>query len=205
MNKEHLPESEDTRVGLAIRIGAFLLLTLVVVGLVSCSSPEAEKRKREQLLVQYCTGVAKHVLDKNPITVRESMTHLFREELEDPVIEKLQKEGSLPKTELGVLKIITEAEEKHTTNEVTVTAVKPLGPVEKDIVPFQVTGKVVTKTEGKPDQTKPFSMKIVCKLNEQTGGWPRVLELSGLVTEVKPAPSPVGKEPPARKKKRRHR
>lgn len=203
MNKELFPESDGTRVGLALRVGAFLLLVLVVFGIVSCSNPEAEKRKREQLLGQYCTGVAKHVLDRNPITVRESMTHLFREELQEPVIEKLQKEGSLPKTELGVLKIITEAEERHTTNEVQVGAVKPLGPVEKDIVPFQVTGNVVTKTEGKPDQSKPFSMKIVCKLNEQTGGWPQVVELTGLAPEAKPAPAPATKEPAGKKKKRR--
>ncbi len=203
MDNEHLPESEDTRVGLALRIGAFLLLVLVVVGLVSCSNPEAEKRKREQLLVKFCTGVAKHILDRNPVSVRESMTHLFREELTDPVIEKLQKEGSLPKTELGVLKIITEAEEQHTTNEVNVTGVKAIGDVEKDFVPFQVTGKVVTKTDGKPDQTKPFSMKIVCKLNEQTGGWPQVTELSGLAPQAKPAPP--AKEPPAKTKKKRRR
>lgn len=201
MNNEHLPESEGTKTGLTLRIGALLLLVLVMIGLVACSSPEAEKKKREQLLVQFCTGVAKHILDRNPETVRESMTHLFREELTDPVIEKLQKEGSLPKTELGVLKIITEAEENHTTNEVTVNGVKALGPVEKDFVPFEVTGQVVTKTEKKPDQSKPFSMKITCKLNEQTGGWPQVTELTGLAPQAKPAPPK--KEPPAKKKKKR--
>lgn len=202
MSDDFLKEPDDDRTALAIRFDALFLLILVIIGLVSCTSPEAEKRKREQLLAKFCTGVAKHILDRNPVTVRESMTHLFREELTEPVIEKLQKEGSLPKTELGIVKIITEAEEQRTTNTVTVNGIKPLGPVEKDIVPFQVTGKVTTKTEGKSDQDKPFSIKIVCKLNEQTGGWPQVVDLSGLTPQAKPAPA---KEPPAKKKGHKRR
>ncbi|HEY9868263.1 MAG TPA: hypothetical protein V6D08_03790 [Candidatus Obscuribacterales bacterium] len=202
MSDDFLKEPDDDRTALAIRFGALFLLILVIIGLVSCTNPEAEKRKREQLLSKFCTGVAKHIFDRNPVTVRESMTHLFREELTEAVIEKLQKEGSLPKTELGIVKIITEAEEQRTTNAVTVSAVKPLGPVEKDIVPFQVTGKVTTKTEGKPDQDKPFSIKIVCKLNEQTGGWPQVVDLTGLTPQTKPAPA---KEPAAKKKVRKRR
>jgi hypothetical protein len=202
MSDDFLKEPDDDGAALAIRFGALFLLILVIVGLVSCTSPEAEKRKREQLLSKFCTGVAKHIYDRNPVTVRESMTHLFREELTEPVIEKLQKEGSLPKTELGIVKIITEAEERRTTNVVAVSGVKPLGPVEEDIVPFQVTGKVTTKTEGKPDQDKPFSIKIVCKLNEQTGGWPQVVDLTGLAPQAKPAPA---KEPATKKKVRKRR
>src|SRR3990167_9106537 len=182
----------------------FLILVLAaMVGLSACSSPEQKRKERLQILEKFVTQVATHIFDRNPTTIRESMSHLFREELTEPVIQKLQKEGKLPKTELGIVKILTEAEEKHTTNQVTVASTKALGQIEMDVVPFEVKGKVITKTKGKPDQFKTFSLKITCKLNEQTGGWPQVVDISGLTAETK-QPEAKRSAPSKKRKHRRH-
>jgi len=187
----------------ANRMPIFLLASLLVFALAGCKSPEQVKKERLDVLEKFTVGVAKHILDRNPETVKESITHLQREELSEQVFEKLQSDGHLPKTELGELKIIEDAQEQHTTNTVDVSAVKPLGPVEKDIVPLQVSGQVTEKTEGKPDTVKPFTFNVTCKLNEETGGWPQVVEISAL-EPPKPKP-PAAKEVKQKgKKKRRH-
>lgn len=194
--------ARPTGAKVAFRALAVLALSFCVLGLSCCESAEQKKKDRQELLEKFCTGVVKHLLDHNPETIRESITHLQREELPQPVFEKLQSEGVLPKTELGVLKIIDEAQDTHSTNEVQVKAIKPLGPVEKDVVPFEVTGVEVGKTQGKPDQIKPFTYTITCKLNEQTGGWPQAIEVTGMAPQAKPTPKP--EEKPKPKKKRHH-
>jgi hypothetical protein len=178
---------------------AALLCSTVISG---CSNPEQVKRQREETFRKFCTSVAKHMLDRNPDTIKESMTLLFRDELTEPVIEKLQSQGHLPKTELGILKIVSEQEEQKASNVVTVAAIKPAGPIEKDVVPFVVTGQVTEKSEGKPDRTEPYTLKLSCKLNEQTGGYPQVVDATLVPPAAKPAPPP---EPAAKKKKKRRR
>lgn len=185
-----------------IKLAAHLVLCLCVFGLAGCKSPEQKLKERQEFLQTFVTGVVKHLLDRNPDTIRESITHLHREELPEPVWEKLQAQGLLPQTELGVLKIINEAQDNHTTNEINVQEVKPLGPVDKDVVPFQVTGVQTDKQTGKPDQQKPFSCTVSCKLNDQTGGWPQVVEITGLAPQAKPQPKQDVK-PKGKKKRRR--
>lgn len=180
-----------------------ILVFLSIISLNACSSPEQKKKERLEVLEKFVTQVATHIFDRNPATIRESMTHLFREELTEPVIQKLQNEGNLPKTELGIVKILTEAEKTHTTNKVTVASTKALGDVAMDVVPFQVTGKIITMTREKPDQFKPFSLKVTCKLNKQTGGWPQVVDISGLASDTK-QPAAKSSKPARRHKHRRH-
>ncbi|MBI4532534.1 MAG: hypothetical protein HY711_01195 [Candidatus Melainabacteria bacterium] len=180
---------QNCRSGYRIALSFLILTLLAMIGLNACSSPEQKKKERLKVFEKFVTQVATHIFDRNPVTIRESITHLFREELTEPVIQKLQNEGNLPKTELGIVKIVTEAEENHTTNQVTVVSTKALGPVEMDVVPFQVTGTVTTQAKGKLEQPKTFSMRVTCKLNEQTGGWPQVVDISGLTTEAKKSAS----------------
>lgn len=180
-------------------------LILVLVGgfaLGACSNPEADKKARLQTMEKFVTTVVKHLYDKNPETVRESMTALFREELTDGVREKLQREKQLPNTELGIVKILTEAEENKTTNVVDVTSVKPIGDVDKVTVPFAVSGQVTTKTEGKPDQVKPFAIHIACRLDKVRGAWPQVVDVTGMVPD-EPKKKEAGESKTAKKKKRK--
>jgi hypothetical protein len=179
------------------------IMCLSISSLSGCKSPEQKKKEREELLVTFTTGVVKHLLDHNPDTIRESITHLQKEELPEPVFEKLQADGVLPKTELGILKIIDEAQDSHSTNEVDVKSVKPLGPVEKDVVSFAVEGVEKDKQEGKPDQDKPFSCTVTTKLTEQSEGWPQVVEVTGLAPRAKPL-TKVEEKPNVKKKKRHH-
>src|SRR5262249_35568500 len=119
------------------------------------------------------------------------------------VFEKMQSEGIIPMTDLGILKIKQEAQEANATNEIQVKTIKPLGPVDKEVVPFEVAGVEIDKVQGKPDVTKPFTCTIKCKLTDQMAGYPLAIEITGLATPpVKPPPKP--EEQPKPKKKRRH-
>jgi len=186
-----------------LRLAALALIVLSVIGLVSCTSPEAKLKKRQETMEKFATQVAKQLYDKNPETVRESMTLLFREELSDSVKEKLQREKMLPNTELGIVKILTEAEENHTTNKVEVTTAKSMATADKEVVPIQVSGQVVTKTEGKPDVSTPFNIHIVVKLPIVAGAWPQVIDVTGMSPNENK--KPPQKDQPGKKKKTRRR
>jgi hypothetical protein len=181
-----------------------LLLCALAASLLftSCSNPEQIKKERQKTLEQFSTIVAKQIFDRNPETVKESMIALTRDELSQETTDKLQAQGYLPKTDIGILKIQAEQEDAKRTNVVNVTSVKALGPVDKSPIPMQVQGNIVNKTEGKPDETVPFSLKLSCKFDEQTGGLPQVVDASIGSDEVK-KPSPA--EPAKTKKKRRRK
>jgi hypothetical protein len=140
--------------------------------LFSCSNPEQIKKERLKTLEAFCTSVAKHIFDKNPQTVMESMTVLTRDELSQPTTDKLQAQGHIPKTSIGILKIQSEQEDAKRTNVVDVTSVKALGPVEKPVIPMQVDGTITNKTEGKPDEAKPFTLKLTCKFDTSASDEP---------------------------------
>lgn len=184
-----------------MKAATILPLCFCVMCLCSCQSAEQKTRVRQATLEKFCTGVVKHLLDHNPKTIKESIVHLQREEIPDPLFDKLQEQGLLPKTELSILKVIDEQEGTKSSNEVQVKSVKPLGPVDKDVVPFEVSGVEIDKVSDKPVKSNPFTCKITCKFNEQTGGWPQVVDISGLKPPERPAPKVAEK---AGKKKKRH-
>ncbi len=182
---------------------AIFALSLCLTCLAGCKSPEQKRLERQTHLEKFCTSVVQHLLDRNPDTIRASITHLQREELPDPVFDKLQEQGLLPKTELGILRIIDRAQEIHSSNEVQVKTVKPIGPIEKDLVPFTVSGVEINKTQGKPDESSPFSCTITCKMNDETGDYPQAIQITGLSQQVKPATKTDSKE--QHSKKRHHK
>jgi hypothetical protein len=80
------------------------------------------------------------------------------------------------------MKVVYAAQKTHQTNVVKVESVKATGPIEKDIVPFRVSGKDITKTPGKPDQTKGFAFNIAVKLTDEMSGYPKVVDVEELPT-----------------------
>lgn len=181
----------------------FLLLlasSLICVLLLACSSPEQKRAQRQKTLEKLSTSVAKHLFDRNPDTVRESINRLHREELSEAAFEKLQAGGYLPRTELGILKITTEAEESHQTNVVQVKTVKASGDIDNDLVPMQVDGIVTTKTQGKADISKPFQITVSCLWNAKTSDYPQVTDVT--VGNI-PKPAAVAKVSSKKKKRRR--
>lgn len=196
----------STRQKSPIFVLAHCLIAIVFVlqtGLLtSCTSPEQKLKNKEKMLAKYASGVAKHLYDRNPETLKESVYHLFREELDEPVLNRLQKEKLLPRTDLGILKLEQEATEKGTTNVVEVTSVKPVGSVEEVDIPFQVDGTVITKSQSGEEKTKPFSLTMTIHLDEKVSEWPKVAGLSGFAPPVK---KEVKKPPKEKKKKRRGR
>jgi hypothetical protein len=190
-------------IGMLKNRSALLLCALAAVLFVgACTSPEQIRKERLKTLEQFSTGVAKHIFDRNPETVKESMTVLTRDELSQATTDKLQAQGYLPKTDIGILKIEAEQEDAKRTNVVTVNSVSAQGPVEKPIVPMQLDGTITTKTEGKPDETVPFTLKLTCKFDTETGGLPQVVDASIGSTQVQ---KPAAEEPAKTKKKRKRK
>lgn len=185
----------------ALKLLSVFAILICIFGLTCCQSPEQKRKAKQAAMEKFCIGVVKHLLDHNPDTIRESITHLQREELTEGVFEKMQSEDVLPETELGVLKIIQEAQEGETTNVVDVTSIKPIGDLDKDVVPFQLSGVETAKAKGKPDQKRNFSCTISCRLIE---GYGQAVEVTGLgAPQVKPQPK--AEEPAKSKRKRRRR
>jgi hypothetical protein len=183
------------------RISLLLCILSASIFLVSCSNPEQIKKERLKTLQQFSTSVAKHIFDRNPQTVMESMTVLTRDELSQPTTDKLQAQGHIPKTSIGILKIQSEQEDAKRTNVVDVSSAKALGPVEKPVIPMQVDGTITNKTEGKPDESTPFTLKLTCKFDEQTGGLPQAIDATVGSTQ----PAKAASEEPAKTKKKRKR
>jgi hypothetical protein len=185
----------------ALKFFSILAIMFCVLSLTCCQSPEQKRKAKQAAMEKFCIGAVKHLLDHNPDTIRESITHLQREELTEGVFEKMQSEDVLPETELGVLKIIQEAQEAGTSNVIEVTSIKPVGDLDKDLVTFQLTGVETAKAKGKPDQKREFACTISCRLIE---GYGQVVEVIGLgAPHVKPQPK--AEEPTKSKKKRRRR
>lgn len=161
----------------AIRLTSAIALTLCISTLTACTTPQEEARKREHLMSDFVTGVTKHLLDRNPETVKESMNILTRNELTEATVEKLQSEHMIPETDISVLKLIDEAQKKHTSNEVVVAVARAISPADKDSVQYRVTGREILKTTGKPDDFRTFQYTITCYLTPEMGGYPRITDV----------------------------
>lgn len=188
-------------------------LTLLIIALSlhsaflgGCASPEQQKKERLDKLTEFATQVTKDLLDRNPNTLRESTTRLRSQELSENTIAKLEKLEVIPSAGLDIPKEIAIAEDNKATNTVQVMAVTPVSDVEKDIVNFKVSGRNVTKIQGKPDIVRPFSFTISCKLTPAMSGYPQAVDVSGLApADVSPLEKRVSKTADGKGSKRKSR
>jgi hypothetical protein len=169
------------------RFAFFTSLTIVCFGLTAillfgCTSAEQQRKDREVLLENFVSKVALHLLDRNPSTMEQSVRLLMKEELSEQTCSRLQDQHLIPESPLDIMKVVYAAQKTHQTNVVKVESVKATGPIEKDIVPFRVSGKDITKTPGKPDQTKGFAFNIAVKLTDEMSGYPKVVDVEELPT-----------------------
>jgi hypothetical protein len=184
-----------------------MFLLLIAVSLAGCTSKEQALKEREDTLSKFVTSVSTNVFDRNPATIRESMDQLTRLQLNDKARNKLQADGEIPDTELDVLKIIDDNQNKHISNKVEIESVRAIGPMDKNEVPFKVVGKNTALQNGKPSDSKVFSITVVGLLTPEMGGYPKCTDISGLPGR-KTASSNVTKSavtPAASTKRRRRR
>lgn len=184
---------------------SLLLCAAASLLLSSCSNPEQIKKERTETLEKFATQVAKQIFDRNPETVKESMIALTRDELTQATTDKLQAQGYIPKTDIGILKIQAEQEDAKATNVVNIESSTPLGPVEKPVVPMEVKGTIVNKAEGKADQTVPFSITLNCKFDSETGAVPQVVDVSVGGAAAQPKKSATEETQKGGRKKRKRK
>jgi hypothetical protein len=184
------------RIALSALVGLMTALSLS-----SCASPEQKLKERETKLEHFAEGVVKHLLDRDPKTYRQSVAALMREELDDSTIDKLQSTGNLPEPGLEEMKVVSDAEDKKTSNTVETPTVQPAGVVKRDVVPIRVSGQVINYQNGVKKNEQPFSLEVDCKLTDEMQGYPRVVAIRGLenftATSVRPTTEPSSKPPTA--------
>jgi len=164
---------------------------MTIVTLSSCASPEQRLKERGEKLERFASNAVKHLFDRDPKTYRQSVAALMREELDDGTIDKLQASGNLPEPGLEEMKVVSDAEDKKTSNTVEVKSAKAVaGKVKQDVVPIQVNGDVVNLQDGVKKNEQPFSLEVDCKLTDAMEGYPRVVAIRGLenftATSIKP-------------------
>jgi hypothetical protein len=187
---------------------SFLAMTVSLIALVSsisgCAvSPEAKKKAREETLDKFSKEVTKHLLDRNPATLQESVNQLMHGEVHTSALEKLQARKILPDSTIDVLKAIDDAQIAHLSNEVQILNVRALTPLEKDAVTFKVTGKEITKVSGKQKDVRPFSLELTCRLTPEMDNMPTLIDVGGMNATT--AFSGSGSTPPSPKNKRNTR
>jgi hypothetical protein len=181
-------------------------LALIVAGccLTSCAlTPEQKKQQRTEVLTKYCTSVTKHLLDRDPTTIQESVNLLLHQEVSSSARDKLQAQKVLPDSTIDVLRDISDAEVLHRTNSIEVTAVKAITPVDKDTVTFQVTGKETVKVSGKVSEVRPFSMQVTCLLTNDMDIYPLLKDLKGFPQAMIRRPSTQAEQSSSAKRRRR--
>ncbi len=164
---------------------SLLALTVSLIALVSsisgCAlSPEAKKKAREETLEKFSRDVTKHLLDRNPDTLKESVNQLMHGEVHTSALDKLQSRKILPDSTIDVLKAIDDAQIAHLSNEVQILNVRPLTPLEKDQVTFRVTGKEIFKVSGKQSAMRPFSLELICRLTPEMDNMPTLIDVGGM-------------------------
>jgi len=143
-------------------------------------SPEAKKKAREETLEKFSREVTKHLLDRNPDTLKESVNQLMHGEVHTSALEKLQSRKILPDSTIDVLKAIDDAQIAHLSNEVQILNVRALTPLEKDQVTFRVTGKEIFKVSGKQKDMRPFSLELICRLTSEMDNMPTLIDVGGM-------------------------
>jgi hypothetical protein len=171
------------------RVIATLALT-AALGLSACGlSPEAMKKDRTEKLEKFASTVVEHILDKNPETLKMSITTFMRDEVNDSERDKLQTAKIIPDSPIDVERMMQENQAAGRSNVVSITSVKALTPIEKDSVKFEVVGNEVTKLKGKVTDTKPFRYELTVLLNSEMSGYPRLTDMSGVVAPAATADS----------------
>jgi hypothetical protein len=152
-------------------------------------SPEAMKKDREEKLELFAKTVTQHLLDKNPETLKNSITTFMREEVNDSERDKLQELKIIPDSPISVERIEQENQAAGRSNAVTISSVTALTPIEKDYVKFRVVGSEISKLKDKVTDTKPFTYELTVLLTGDMSGYPRLTDLKGIVPPATTADS----------------
>lgn len=184
-----------------------LLIATSIITLASTSgcavSPEAKKKAREESLQKFARDVTKHLLDRNPDTLRESVNALMHTEVHTSALEKLQARKILPDSNIDVLRAISDAEYTKRTNEIEILSVRNITPLENDPVKIRVTGKEIFKVAGKQSEMRPFSLELTCRLTAGMDNLPTLIEVGGMSASTAFSAPPVSA--PSKKKSRSRR
>ena len=166
-------------------------------------SPEAQKKARQDKLEEFASTVVQHLLDRNPETLKNSITTFMRDEVNDPERDKLQELKIIPDSPISVERIEQENKEAGRSNTVTISSVTALTPVDQDSVKFRVIGTEVSKLKEKVTNSQPFNYELTVLLNPEMSGYPRLTDFKGFTAPAATANSDTQRDKSNKKLKRR--
>lgn len=152
-------------------------------------SPEAMKKARTDQLEKFATTVTTHLMDRNPETLKSSITTFMRDEVNDSERDKLQELKIIPDSPISVERIEQENQAAGRSNSVTISSVTALTPIDQDSVKFRVIGTETSTLKGKTTASKPFNYELTVLLNAEMSGYPRLTDLKGFVAPAATADS----------------
>jgi hypothetical protein len=159
--------------------GALMFAAVAITVTISGCSKEQQLKQREQKLSDFATSVAQHILDRNPETIKESLTVLMHEQLDLKLLEKLEGTKVIPDSPITLMRETEQWKTDHRSNKIQVS-VQPMTPVDKDQVTYKITGTDSTLIDGRKIDDRPIDFSIVCMLTPDMDGFPRVVDLTGL-------------------------
>ncbi|MDR3616708.1 MAG: hypothetical protein P4L53_24315 [Candidatus Obscuribacterales bacterium] len=180
--------------------GALMFVAVAITVTTSGCSKEQQLKQREQKLADFATSVAQHILDRNPETIKESLTVLMHEQLDLKLLEKLEGTKVIPDSPITLMRETEQWKTDHRSNKIQVS-VQPLTPVDKDQVTYKITGTDSTLVDGKKVDDRPIDFSIVCMLTSDMDGFPRVVDLTGL--DKGKSASSTSASAPTKKRRRR--
>jgi hypothetical protein len=156
----------------------------------SCAlSPEALKQARAKKLETFAGDVTKHLLDKNPATLNNSILAFRSDEVSPDERDKLEQLKIIPDSPISVDKLQQENEAAGRSNEVVISSVVPISPTDADSVKFKVDGKEISKLKGNVTDTRAFSYELTVLLNAEMSGYPQLTDLKGFTAPAATADS----------------
>lgn len=181
--------------------GALILAAVSTSVTTTGCSKEQQLKQREQKLAEFATSVAEHILDRNPETIKESLTVLMHEQLDINLLEKLEGTKVIPDSPITLMRETEQWKADHRSNKLQIKA-QPVTPVDQDKVTYKITGTDSTLVNGKAVDEKPVDFSIVCNLTPDMDGFPRVIDLTGLDKANKSASTAASGSNPSTKRKR---
>jgi hypothetical protein len=183
MNRLQFSSQNRPKAALGLVLAASMMLS--ACGL----SPEALKKARSEKLELFAKTVTQHLLDKNPETLKSSITTFMRDEVNDSERDKLQELKIIPDSPISVERIEQENQAAGRSNTVTISSVTATTPVEKDYVHFHVVGIENSMLKGKVTGSQAFAYDLTVLLNPEMSGYPRLTDLKGFVPPATTADS----------------
>ncbi len=151
-----------------IALGLSLLFNLFLFS--TRPNPRALNKEQKHDFNTFARDVTSHLLDNSYISWAES-TQALLNELDPPIIQKMQQSGDLPKTNDEVKAIEQQMTDRRSLSAIRITQVNISDPSAQGLVPVEVQGDIARYASDEAGPSNPrhfhFAYLIGVKKNQE--------------------------------------